>query len=95
MSDASNEKSAVLAFLKAGGSLRYFAVAGGVAGHEANGTPSKQQTCSISTFLKLREEKLIDLSDRNVTGYPYYANNHRADVYKITDTGREATFDPS
>ena len=95
MSEASNEKSAVLAFLKAGGSLRYFAVAGGIAAHEANGTLGKQQTCSIGTFLELREKGFIDLSDRNVTGYPYYANNHRADVYKVTDTGREATFEPS
>ena len=83
------EAKEVLGVLNEGGSVRYFAVAGWQAVHNKDGEPFPTQKCSVTVFLHLREKGLIDMSERNVMGYPYYADNHRSDVYRITKAGRK------
>ncbi len=88
----SNEEMAeainLLGILHEGGSIRYFAVAGGQAVHGKDGKPMPSEKCSITVFLDLRENGMIEMTERNVMGYPYYADNHRSDVYRMTDVGR-------
>ena len=74
----------VLKVLEEGGSLRYFFLEGGVAVHGKDGAPLRTVTCSTETFLKLREEKKIDQTEKLNTGYPYYANNVKSAVYRLT-----------
>lgn len=84
------EVKKVLGLLKDGGSLRYFFLEGGVAIHGKDGAPmNPPQCCSVQVFLDLRERKLIDMTQREVTGYPYYANHHKSSVYCITKAGRK------
>lgn len=63
---------------------------GGVAVHGPDGAPKNDQSCAISTFLDLREQGLIEQTRREVSGYPYYATNHKSSEYKITEKGRQA-----
>jgi hypothetical protein len=75
----------VMAILQEGGELWYFYLDGGVGIHDKNGEPMKDRRifCPIRIFLELREQKVIDMTRRNSIGYPYYANNHKSDVYSI------------
>lgn len=90
MSAVDNEEGSVLKSLKEGGSLRYFFLHGGVAVHGQDGSPDRTQTCAIGTFLDLRDKELIEQTEREVTGYPYYANNRKSSIYRITQKGLQA-----
>lgn len=73
-----------MAILQEGGELWYFYLDGGVGIHNKNGEPMKNRaSCPIEIFLELREQKVIEMTRRNSTGYPYYANHHKSDVYSI------------
>lgn len=85
--DLSPEAKAMLLKLAKGGSLRYFFLHGDVAVHDANGKPAGE-TCPAGIFRDLREKGLIEISARDVIGYPDYADNHKSDEYKISDEGR-------
>lgn len=71
----------VIDALKQGADLWYFYLDGGVAIHQ-NGRPT-ETSCPIDVFLNLRETGFIERSRQNGTGYPFYANNAKSDVYKI------------
>ncbi len=77
------EAKRVMKLLEAGGSLRYFYLEGGVAVHNADDTPNRKEKCDTVTFLGLREQGVIEQTQRDVSGYPYYANNARASVYRL------------
>jgi hypothetical protein len=76
------EADTVMGVLKADGSLRYFFLQGGVAVCSPNGAPNPEVPCSMKTFLDLRERGLVTMTKHNVMGYPYFADNHRSDVYR-------------
>ncbi|MCA9355468.1 hypothetical protein KC865_02880 [Candidatus Kaiserbacteria bacterium] len=76
----------VLEVLGEGGSLKYFFLDGGVAVMLPDGSPKPECYCPIEVFLQLRSNGTIQATEKNVTGYPYFANNHRSDVYRIATT---------
>lgn len=85
--DLSPQQIALLERLRDGASLRYFAVHGGVALHSNTGEPDREARIRIADFLDLREKGFIEMTERNKLGYPHYANNHRSDVYRISEAG--------
>lgn len=81
----------VLEGLKHGGTLRYFFLDGGVAVPGNDGSPQAKCFVEITTFLGLRERGFIDTKGESdiVGGYPYYANNHKSQIYRIAEKGLE------
>lgn len=77
----------ILRMLAEGGSLWYFYLDGGVAVHDGKGEPTKER-CDIQTFLDLREKGLIDAGEKKEHGYPFYANNLKSQIYRISEAGR-------
>ncbi len=75
-------KDAVLNELKRGGTLRYFFLDGGVAVHDSNDAPTKIH-CSTQLFEEFRRAGKVEITARAVSGYPYYANRAKSDVYKL------------
>ena len=74
----------VLAILNnEGGELWYFYLEGGVAVHDKDGKPLGGRFCSVEIFLELRRQGVIVHTRRNETGYPYYADHMKSDVYQI------------
>jgi hypothetical protein len=75
----------IIAILQEGGELWYFYLDGGVGVHNKDGKPMEKHIfCPMKIFLDLREYGVIARMRRNDTGYPYYANNHKSDVYSIS-----------
>lgn len=73
----------LMGLLKAGGSLRYFYIAGGVMVHDPAGDPARGVPCSTAEFLELREAGVIEMTRREVGGYPHYANSHKSSEYRL------------
>ena len=76
-------EQAVLEVLRNGGSLRYFFLHGGVAVHGADGAPLRDITCPMEVFFDLRKREVVEMTEREKSGYPYYANNHKSSVYRL------------
>lgn len=76
----------ILRVLVEGGSLWHFYLDGGVAVHNKEGEPTNER-CNIQTFLDLREKGLINAGEKKETGYPFYANNTKSQVYRISEAG--------
>lgn len=72
----------IRSLLSEGAELWYFYLDGGVAIHQ-RGEPLKGKYCPTSLFLSLRENGAIERKRRNNTGYPFYANNVKSDVYTL------------
>lgn len=70
----------VLETLNQGAELWYFYVGGGVAVHYRG---QQAGLCPVDVFLDLQEREIIEKVRRNETGYPFYANHDRSDVYKL------------
>jgi len=74
-------KEAILDLLSEGAELWYLYLDGGVAVHQ-HGKPTGG-ICPIEVFLDLRERQVIERDRRNDTGYPFYANHSKSEVYKL------------
>lgn len=78
-------RSEVLEKLANGFTIRYFFLEGGVLLEDQAGNRLEDAELDISIFLKLRQDGLIEVKRRNVSGWPQYANNARADIYAMAE----------
>ncbi len=89
MASKALSKEEILSMLQEGGELWYFFLHGGVAVHDRDGNPIRDCHCPIDVFLALREDNVIVMTEREKTGYPFYANNHISSTYKLAQANHK------
>lgn len=71
----------VIELLNQGCTIWYLYLDGGVALHTKNRSPMQDVFIDIGTFLKLRADGIIEVIESRGTGYPFYANNTKIQIY--------------
>ena len=88
----------ILQILKKDGELWYFYLLGKITIHSSKcesstgkHRPIKDMFCPIEVFHSLEKDGLIEKIGHNDTGYPFYANDWKSDIYTITELGKKST----
>lgn len=82
MATAQLTRDEVLSALRDGGSLWYFYLRGSCRSRQER-RAVKGAFCPMSVFEALREEGIIQCTDREKSGYPYYANGDKNSRYSL------------